>query len=43
MTEQGQPFGAGGGRPPTEEELQAAYEAELKRVRVDDVIVQTVV
>jgi hypothetical protein len=33
----------GGGRPPTEEELQAAYEAELKRIHVDDVLVQTVV
>jgi hypothetical protein len=30
-------------RPPSEEELRAAYEAELKRIRVDDVIVQTVV
>ena len=30
-------------RPPTEEEMRAAYEAELKRVRVDDVLVQTVV
>jgi hypothetical protein len=30
-------------RPPSEEELRAAYEAELKRVRVDDVLVQTVV
>jgi hypothetical protein len=30
-------------RPPTEEELRAAYEAQLKQVRVDDVIVQTVV
>jgi hypothetical protein len=28
---------------PTEEELRAAYEAELKRVRVEDVVVQTVV
>ena len=27
----------------TEDELRAAYEAELKRVRVEDVIVQTVV
>ena len=35
MTEQG--------RPPTEEELRAVYEAELKKVRVEDVIVQTVV
>ena len=32
-----------GGRPPTEEELQAAYEAELKRIHVDDVLLQTVV
>jgi uncharacterized membrane protein YgcG len=31
------------GRPPTEEELRAAYEAEIKRVRVEDVLVQTVV
>jgi hypothetical protein len=30
-------------RPPTEEELRAAYEAELKRVRVEDVLVQTVI
>jgi hypothetical protein len=30
-------------RQPTEEELRAAYEAELKRLRVDDVLVQTVV
>jgi hypothetical protein len=35
MTEQG--------RQPTEEELRAAYEAELKRIRVEDVIVQTAV
>jgi hypothetical protein len=28
---------------PTEEELRAAYEAELKRIRVDDVLLQTVV
>ena len=45
MTEQHQPQGPGpgAGRQPTEQELQAAYEAELKRIRVDDVIVQTVV
>jgi hypothetical protein len=30
-------------RPPSEEELRAAYEAELKRLRVEDVLVQTVV
>jgi hypothetical protein len=40
MTEQ-DPQGAD--RPPTEEELRAAYEAELKRIRVDDIIVQTLV
>ena len=28
---------------PTEQELRAAYEAELKRLRVEDVLVQTVV
>jgi hypothetical protein len=31
------------GRPPTEEELRAAYEAEMKRIHVDDILVQTVV
>jgi hypothetical protein len=30
-------------RQPTEEELRALYEEELKRVRVEDVIVQTIV
>lgn len=30
-------------REPTEEEMRAAYEAELKRIRVEDVLVQTVV
>ena len=40
MTEQGP---QGPGRQPTEEELQALYEQELKRVRVEDVLVQTVV
>jgi hypothetical protein len=28
---------------PSEEELRAAYEAEIKRLRVEDVVVQTVV
>ena len=28
---------------PTEDELRAAYEEQLKRIRVDDVLVQTVV
>jgi hypothetical protein len=37
------PTGGGEGRPPSEEELRAAYEAELKRLRVEDVVLQTVV
>ena len=39
--EQGAPGGAD--RPPTEEELRAAYEAELKALRVEEVVAQTVV
>jgi hypothetical protein len=35
--------GPTGGRPPTEEELRAQLEAELKRLRVDDVLAQSVV
>jgi len=31
------------GPPPTEEELRAAYEAELKQLRIEDVLVQTIV
>lgn len=31
------------GPAPTEEEMRAAYEAEIKRLRVEDVIVQTLV
>jgi hypothetical protein len=31
------------GQPPTEEEYRAALEAEMKRLRVDDVLLQTVV
>jgi hypothetical protein len=40
-----QPDTPGGpeGPPPTEEELRAAYEAELKQLRVEDVVVQTIV
>jgi hypothetical protein len=41
MTDQAPTGGAG--RPPTEEELRAAYEAELQRIRVEDVVVQTIV
>jgi hypothetical protein len=33
----------GYGPPPSEEELRAAYEAQLKQLRVEDVLVQTVV
>jgi hypothetical protein len=43
MSEQGPPPGGDPGRQPTEEELRAAYEAELKRIRVEDVVVQTIV
>ncbi|HEX4107641.1 MAG TPA: hypothetical protein VHX88_05875 [Solirubrobacteraceae bacterium] len=32
-----------GGPQPTEEELRAAYEAELARIRVGDIIAQTIV
>lgn len=32
-----------GERPMTEEELRAAYEEQIKRLRVEDVVVQTVV
>ncbi len=31
------------GRPPTEDELSQAYEEEMKRIRVEDVLVQTLV
>ena len=31
------------GQPPTEEEYRAALEAEMKRLRVDDVLLQSVV
>ncbi|HYF26253.1 MAG TPA: hypothetical protein VD931_10990 [Baekduia sp.] len=30
-------------RPPTEEELRAAYEAQVKQLRVDDLLIETVV
>jgi hypothetical protein len=35
--------GQAGGRPPTEEELRAAYEEQIKKLRVEDVVLQTVV
>lgn len=31
------------GRPPTEEELRAAYEEQIKKLRVEDVVVQTII
>src|SRR4051794_14312315 len=42
MSEQTPPTGDPGGEY-TEEEIRAAYEAEIKRLRVEDVIVQTLV
>ena len=41
MSEQPPPGPQGAGREPTEEELRAAYEAEIKRLRVEDIVVQT--
>jgi hypothetical protein len=35
--------GGGPEREPTEEEVRAALEAEMKRIKVDDIVVQTVV
>ena len=43
MSEHPPPGAGGAGRRPTEEELRAAYEAELKRLRVEDIVVQTLV
>ena len=40
---QGDPQGQGGEQPPSEEELRAAFEEEMKRIRVEDVILQTAV
>lgn len=42
MSEQNIPGGPEG-PPPTEEELREAYEAELKQLRVEDVVIQTIV
>src|ERR1700733_10439229 len=42
----GQPPGGdplGGGRQPTEEELRAAYEAELKKIKVEHILLEQVV
>src|SRR5438067_12158015 len=35
--------GSDQGREPTEEEMRAALEAEMKRIKVDDIVLQTVV
>lgn len=35
--------GGGASREPSEEEVRAALEAEMKRIKVDDVVLQTVV
>lgn len=35
--------GPGPGREPTEEELMAAYEQQVKQLRIEDVLVQTLV
>ena len=35
--------GPGGGRQPTEEELRAAYEAEIKKIRVEQILLEHVV
>lgn len=43
MTDEPTMPGPDAGAPPTEEELRAAYEAEFARLRVDEVLVQTVV
>jgi hypothetical protein len=41
MSEQPPPGPEDPGREPTEEELRVAYEAEIKRLRVEDIVVQT--
>jgi hypothetical protein len=43
MSQQGGPPMGDPGRQPTEEEMRAAYEAELKRIRVEEVVAQTIV
>jgi hypothetical protein len=43
MSASGEQPTAGERRPPTEEELRAAYEAELKRIRVEEILLEHVV
>src|SRR3954453_18291405 len=40
---QSQAAGMGGGSPPSEEELRAAYEQQIKRVQMQDLILENVV
>ena len=43
MTDEPLTPGAQAGPPPTEEELRAAYEAELAQLRIEEVLIQTIV
>ena len=43
MTDEPLTPGPDAGPPPTEEELRAAYEAELARLRIEEVLIQTIV
>ena len=43
MTDSTTSTGGGAPREPSEEEVRAALEAEMKRIKVDDVVLQTVV
>jgi hypothetical protein len=43
MTDSTTSTGGGAPREPSEEEVRAALEAEMKRIKVDDIVLQTVV
>jgi len=43
MTDSTTSTGGGAPREPSEEEVRAALEAEMKRIKIDDVVLQTVV
>jgi hypothetical protein len=43
MSATGEGPAGGGGRQPTEEELRAAYEAEIKKIRVEQILLEHVV
>ena len=38
-----EPLSDPGGREPTEDELRAAYEAELKKIKVEQIVLEQVV